>query len=367
MITARPRPLLTTGLIATSLSLAALLGTAADLNSVWAQETDSQVTQVQAPSTQTTPQAAAPGEITLTAIPPRYGDVETLKIKPGEKKQIQVRVRNSSNQTVTVESFAKDFVVGEDGSTPLPVTDEVSNRWSLASWLVLSPNSQVLRPNQLGMVNVLIQVPADALPGGHYAMITHTPNVGALTEGASESKVNQQVGTLLYVQVEGPINEEAFIRNLTMPKLSEFGPVPFSFTVENRSDIHITPRIAIEIYNLFGSKVDTITLESKNIFPLMNRGFDGEWNRVWGIGPYKAKVTMSYGSTGQVVMTKTSFWLIPYRLVLAISVVLLTLLAAILLTRRHWLHRKGADQERVKQLEERLKELEADRLKDLET
>jgi hypothetical protein len=299
--------------------------------------------------------------ITITAIPPRLGDDGTLKAKPGEKIQASVRVRNSSKQTVRLESLVQDFVIGEDGSTPTPVDDTVSNRWSLASWTVLTPTSQTLKPGEVGQLTVLIEVPADALPGGHYAMVLHRPavNQGQFElKGAASSGVNQRVGTLLYVMVDGPINEEAFVRNFTFPKFSEFGPMPFGFAVENGSDIHIKPQISIEIYNFFGKQVETIQIEPKNIFPLTSRSFEGQWDRVWGIGPYSARLVMSYGSQGQVAIAKTSFWLIPYRLVIAALVVIFSALAVLVVLRRHFLHRAANEQARIKQLEEKLEQLE---------
>ncbi|HEX7017744.1 MAG TPA: hypothetical protein VF209_02455 [Patescibacteria group bacterium] len=312
----------------------------------------------------------AQSSLTLTAIPPRLGDDLSLKGKPGEKLQTSIRVRNASDQPVQVQSLAQDFVIGEDGETPVAVTEEVSNRWSLAKWVTLTPNVQTLQPNEAGTINVLIEIPSDALPGGHYAMVTHQPMTGSANEIApttgAGSSLNQRVGTLLYVVVDGPINEEAFIRNFSLPTFSEYGPVPFSFSVDNQSDIHITPQIGIEIYNIFGQKVDTIVVESKNIFPLLSRDFEGKWERIWGIGPYTAKAVMSYGTQGQIVVAKTTFWLFPLSLVLAGLVVLMVFLVISIAVRRHLDHRNDSNRQKVEMLEQRLAEMERDRINDLE-
>jgi len=317
------------------------------------------------PTTSTTDAPAAPiDDLTLTAIPPRLGENGELKLKPGEKIQTSVRVRNTSNQTVKIESAIQDFVIDQDGSTPLAVDDSTSNRWSMAAWTTLTPTIQTLKPNQIGQVNIVIDVPADALPGGHYAMVIHRPNLTSATgtqfeiSSVSGSGVNQQVGSLLYGMVEGLVNEDAFIRNLSFKNFSEFGPVPFSFTVENMSDVHVRPQVGVEIYNVFGKQVDTQTVDPKNVFPLMSRNFEGKWNRVWGIGPYTAKVTMSYGTQGKLAVAKTKFWLIPIKLVIVGMTLVLTLLALIIVIRRHLLHRQDDKQQRIDLLETRLKELE---------
>lgn len=309
-------------------------------------------------------------ESVLTAIPPRLGEDRSLKIKPGEKIQTSVRVRNGSSETLTIRSQAQDFIVDTNGSTPLPVINEVSNRWSLASWLVLTPSVQEIQPGEVATVNIVIEAPVDALPGGHYAMVTHEPNTGGNADfpeefnlnRSSASSLQQRVGTLLYVTVDGPINEAAFIRNLNIPKFSEFGPVPFSFLVDNQSDIHLSPQIGVEIYNLLGRKVETIDLESKNVFPFIAREFDSEWDRIWGFGPYTAKVVMSYGLNGQVAMATANFWLLPVTLILAILIVLLVLMAIIIVIRRHLNYRQEGQQQRVEELEAKVRELEEQKL-----
>lgn len=308
---------------------------------------------------------SAPDQITLTAIPPRLGEDLTLMAKPGEKIQAVVEVRNSSEEPMTISSLVQDFVVGEDGKTPIPVGEETSNRWSLAAWTELSPATQILQPRQSGKVNLVIDVPADALPGGHYAMVLHEPLSNAATDENgnlivedTSSRVAQRVGTLVYFVVEGPINEEAFIRNVQFPSLTEYGPVPFSFMIENVSDIHIKPKVTVDIYNIFGQHVDSLVIEPQNVFPFVARQFEGQWDRVWGIGPYQAKLTMTYGSQGRTAMAATSFWLIPYKLVLAALAVILIIIALIFFITKMIKKRGRSEQARVKALEERLHELE---------
>lgn len=339
-----------------------------------------QPTQLVAPETQTRPSNQlspaignpdAPDQVTLTAIPPRLGDAGDLKAKPGEKIQTVIRVRNSSDEAMSIQSVAQDFIIGEDGTTPIPVSGEVSNRWSLASWILISPETQVIPARQTAQVNVVIDVPQDALPGGHYAMVMHQPSVGVDQNGQAivgdtASLVSQRVGTLVYFMVEGPVNEEAFLRNINFPSFTEYGPVPFSFTVENVSDIHVRPQITVDIYNLIGQKVDSINVEAKNVFPYVSRDFDSQWDRVWGIGPYTAKFTMSFGSQGKVVMASSSFWLMPAKLVLAALTIIVVLIGLIVVIRRHLLHRQSNEQARIKMLEQRLAELETTKVKQFE-
>ncbi len=267
--------------------------------------------------------ALAATDLSLTATPVRLGDDYSIKLKPGEKKQVQVKVRNGSTDTLEIESKALDFVVAEDGFSPLFVdAKEADPRWSLASWLTLVPNEHKLANEEVGTVNVLIEVPKNALPGGHYAMVYHRPLAStALTE--SGSGIAQRVGTLLYVVVDGPINEEAYISKFHWPKFLENGPVNFSLQIDNQSDVHISPQPILKIYNLFGKEVAKIDLEARNIFPKTQREFSGTWNKIWGLGYYKAIVEASYGSEGRMLSAAAGLYLVPVKLILLILIIIL--------------------------------------------
>ncbi len=300
----------------------------------------------------------------LTAIPPRVGDQDQIKLAPGSKEQVQLRIRNNSTVPITIFTQARDFVLDIDGETPIAIeTDEAANRWSLASWLVITPVEQVVQPQTTVATTVLIEVPEDALPGGHYAMVTHQPTTPGSVQGGAASAVSQKVGSLFYVVVDGPINEEAFIRDFTFPTLTEMGPVPFSFVIDNQSDIHITPRLSVELYNVFNQKIETIELESKNIFPLLSREFSGEWRRIWGQGYYTAKLIMSYGEQGNIALATTHFWLFPIKIVLALIITFLTLVAIGISIRRHLLHKRQNNEQVIKELEEKVAHLQGDSLK----
>lgn len=306
-------------------------------------------------------------DVGLAAIPPRLGDNGELMVKPGEVLQTAIKVRNISDQPVSIRSRAQDFIIDDDGETPIPIQEAVNQRWSLASWVTVSPDFQQLAPNEVGQLTVLVRVPEDALPGGHYAMVTHQPTQddGTLASEAESAEsaayINQRVGSLLYVLVEGPINEQAFIRDFSFPRFTEFGPVPFTLNVDNQSDVHIKPRISVAISNIFGQTVETIQLEEKNVFPLATRTYSGIWDRMWGIGPYTATATMTFGTTGELVTSHTTFWLFPITLFWVAVIIGLVLIVLTIAVRRHLHHRNNQDQARVEMLEQRLAELEKER------
>lgn len=319
-----------------------------------------------APKTSTTSQPAATptetvNEISFITSPPRV----ELKGKPGDTLQTQVKIKNVTNTEETYSTSAVDFIVAEDGFTPIPVTEKVSGRWSAASWMTLTPPSSRIAKNDEKTVDVIVQIPSDALPGGHYAMITHSLNqsteqtrVGQ-TNG-SAAFVTPRVGTLVYITVEGDIHEEAFVRDFRGPKWVEFGPVDFKFTVENQSDVHIRPVSTITVKNIFGFTKQVIEVPSNNIFPLSNREFEASWDTFWGFGPYTATLNVAYGTQGHTFQTSTMVWIIPYRVLLSILVVVFALLAIYISVRRHIIHRYDLKAKQIEVLEEKVKALESE-------
>lgn len=279
--------------------------------------------------------------VTLTAIPPRLGDDGDIFIKPGEKFQTSVRVTNNSEKNLDVESFVQDFIIGDDGFTPIPVK-EGNNRWSLAEWVTLTPSNQTLKPRETGVVNVLIEVPEDALPGGHFAIITHQPAIGRVEAGAgnSTSGVTQRVGTLLYVRVDGDIKESAFIHDFRFkPDIAEFGPMNFFYELENQSDVHIKPAASVEMFNMFGKKVADLQVEPNNVFPGAKRSFTGVWSVSWGFGPYKAVLTVPYGTMGGVATATTTVWLLPLSIIIATLILILAIVTSVVVIKRHLAYR----------------------------
>lgn len=317
---------------------------------------------VQTSISQTTVPFQIPDVMNLTAIPPRV----EIVAKPGETIQKTLQIHNSSSTGQYIQVTTADFIVGEDGRTPVQINETTSNRYSLASWITVSPTRFLLQPSATQIVDLLVQVPSNALPGGHYAMVLYGIAQGSqassqdLTQNKpkTSSGITGRVGTLVYVTVPGNIHEEAFIRGAKAPSLVENGPVTISFKVENRSDVHIRPNSSIEITDIFGRQIDTIKVEPENIFPYTMRDFSARFDHVWGLGRYEAKIIVPYGNQGKVVEALVFFWMIPYKLITTVLILILAVVAIVISIRRHLLYRKDVKSQEIELLKERIEELE---------
>ena len=252
----------------------------------------------------------------ISAMPPRL----EVSVKPDKDITQTVKVRNESSEVKTFNVVVQDFVVNNNEGTPSFFdinSDTTNNRWAASSWIQVSPTSVTLKPGETRILNVTVLPPANALPGGHYAGIFYYPDsLGSFKTTGSSIKIN--VGTLVYVTVPGDINQEASVKSFTAPKFSEFGPIDFKATVKNTSDVHILPKGAITVKNLFGKEIDKLQLIETNIFPYTTRDFSNTLNKKWLFGRYHANFEAYYGTAGGLIAANLFFWVIPWRLLILI-------------------------------------------------
>lgn len=289
----------------------------------------------------------------LSAIPPRL----EITIKPGETVTKELKIRNESKTERIITTTSKDFIVTDSEGTPLQLDnlDENSNRWAASSWIHLSPTSFRLKPGETRSIMITIIAPDDALSGGHYSMILHSPkNESILTETGSFIETN--VGTLVYITVPGDIKEDARVTEFSAPSFSEFGPINFKTIVANLSDIHVTPAGSIAVHNWLGGKTADLPLNLTNIFPNTARGFENTLNRKWLFGRYTATLNAGYGTTGQAISATLFFWVIPWRLIALVITALILAFVIYTLIRRQQSTPSHEDDGQVEELE---KELEA--------
>lgn len=299
-------------------------------------------------------QTAQAANSTITAIPPRL----EIEAEPGETIKSVLKVRNDTgtqqNFTVNIE----DFIVDQKTNTPIPLSENVTSRWSLRKWIV-GPKLIPVDAGQTQNIEITIRVPASALPGGHYAMVTYNPN-GDIKPGdlrKTATIIGQRVGSIIYVKVKGDINEKAYLNSFTSPKFTEKGPVEFSGAIENASDIHISPKGYISIKDIFNKEVSRINLDLGNIFPENVKEFTTKWDQKWGYGRYAAELNLVYGSNN-VVTGLIYFWLFPITGIIYTLIAIVSILTVIIvLNKRSKKHQQDLESE-VRKLQKEVEDLE---------
>lgn len=255
-----------------------------------------------------------------------------LKTDPGKTVTAKIKLTNVSGGELLIKAQLNDFGAKNETGEPNIIFEDTESTasHSLRQWIT-SPAPFKLASQETKTLEIPITPPANAEPGGHYAVIRFTGMAPDLEE--SGVALSASIGSLVLLQVSGAVNENAsavefYTANADGNKNGFFenGPVMFSLRVKNDGNVHVKPSGTIDIYNGFGQKVDSLQFngdpnDSKNapksVLPNSIRRFDTTWGQGWGFGQYRAVVNASYGD-GKTIQQEVVFWMIPYKLIIGV-------------------------------------------------
>ncbi|MEP6710431.1 MAG: hypothetical protein ABJA64_01805 [Candidatus Saccharibacteria bacterium] len=254
-----------------------------------------------------------------------------LNAERGKTYTLKLNVLNPTNSDLSYGSTAHDFTAkDETGSPKVLLDDSLPNGASVKSWLSTLPQF-TLHGHESRQLNVSVVVPASAEPGGHYGVMSFAGKDPQLAD--TGVGVTASTGLLILIRVDGAISEKLSLATFTSERegkqhsFFESSPINFVSRLKNEGNIHVKPVGKIEIRDMFGGTVASLPVNDKaaNVLPGSIRRFDSLLNKSWMIGHYTAELTLGYGTTGQAITNQISFWVIPYKPLLAGLLLLVTL------------------------------------------
>lgn len=257
-----------------------------------------------------------------------------LKADPGQELKTTLQVRNVTQGSLVIRAQFEDFVAaGEDGQPRILLQEGEKSPYSIKDWLSASPEI-ALAPGQRQAVDVLIKIPKDASPGGHYGVVRFTGTPPELeSTGVS---LSASVGTLILVNISGNTTQSARViqlftsQNGQKRSLFEYGPINITTRVENTGNVHFQPKGTIQIKDIFGRTVHLAQFnqDNRNVLPGSIRKFENNYDRKLLFGRYTVQSDIVYGTENQIASAKTVFWVVPYKLIglVLAGIVLLILL-----------------------------------------
>ncbi len=252
-------------------------------------------------------------------------------VTAGSEYKYTFNVKNKTVEEVTYYLYSSNISdVSEDG---VPVYDDNNDNssYGIAGWIKLSTTTLTVPPGKTKSVTITISVPPDATPGSHYGSVFASVKPPELN--SSGAAVGYKVGNIIVLSIDGDIVEQGSIRQFSTDKTFYSSQnVNFSAKIENSGNVAIKPFGLLEIYNMFGKKVSTITFNDtlSMILPSKTRKFHITWKGdTTGLGRYKAIISVSYGKDGvkKTMYRTTYFWILPMNIIgpaiLGLSVLLL--------------------------------------------
>jgi hypothetical protein len=262
--------------------------------------------------------------------------VINLKTDPGQTITTKISLRGVSSETLLVTGQVNNFTAaGEDGTPKilLDAENDADAPYSLKSWVSPLPEV-ILKPKQIKDMSVTIKVPSNAAPGGYFGVVRFTATPPEL-KGTGVS-LSASLGSLLFVRVSGEAKEGLVVEEFSAANggkatsLFESTPVQFIERLKNTGNTHLQPAGQITIKDMFGQKVATvnINLPPRNILPNSIRKFDQTLDSAtlgdkMLFGRYTADLHITYGDSRKEVSSSIDFWVIPYRLIAIIIVLLI--------------------------------------------
>lgn len=282
----------------------------------------------------------------LTIIPPSF----EFNVTPGQSVDLEVKLFNETQNPLELYSEVTAFgAAGESGDPSYNFNEPLSG---LSSWVTVEKGPFALAAGERKTIPVKINVPADAEPGGQYAVVffsTQPPKV----EGGQGVAVGTKLGTLLLARVAGNVVEKGSIKEFALGGAKVFNRLPVNFVTrfQNTGNVHLRPAGTISVTNLFGQisgSVDvnptkgatlpnsvrryestwgdgTVATGATNAWSGFWQEFGNEWNN-FAFGPYAANLSLSYGTAHQPATAALTFWVIPWRVLLIFAIIIVGLI-----------------------------------------
>ncbi len=295
-----------------------------------------------------------PGAGNALRIAPVRSD---LVINPGETKTIDVSVTNVTDAPARLKGIINDFGPSQDESgQPRIFLDEDAAAPTRGLKKYIKPIGELtLQPQERRTIKVAISIPSDAAGGGYYGTVRFAPASANSSENVS---LSGSVGSLLLVTVPGDIVEKANVKSFNVArqdgdklgkasnfftngqKDSDGKGIQAVFRIENTGNVQIAP-FGKAVLKKSGKEIASYELNSTtprgNVLPDSIRRFQIDLgDKTGSFGKYSLEGNFGYGTSGQLISVKSSFYVVPLAYLLVGVGLVLVLIAAILIAPR-WL------------------------------
>ena len=275
---------------------------------------------------------------------------DNIKLNPGESAEREMIVTNNRSATYTYYFKALNFTAGDNEDGLPSFQDE---QIGLSQWISTDVDSITIEPGEQRKVKIIIDVPMDAEPGGHFASLFVTLNPPSEDDFEQGVGLGSNLGLLLLVHVNGDINEDSELLEFGIVEEKTKGnrlPTTFYTRTKNSGTVHFKPRGTIDIYNMIGRKSESVPANplGGNVLPKSVRRLEARWlksedhntdggffkelSNEWhnfALGRYKAVLNMEWSATQEPLTGTVTFWVFPWRVLLVALIIIVILLSGL--------------------------------------
>ena len=275
-----------------------------------------------------------------------------LTIAPGGTSTVNIDIGNVTNSISRLKTVINDFTAKNETGTPALYlkNSNVYNPHSLRQF-VQPVGIITLQPHQQQVVKIVLKVPANTSGGGYYGAVRFEPVSSSSNKNVS---LSASVASLILLKVPGPgMKEQVSLSNFAVEDNSQTGSFFFSnkglgvqAVFDNSGNVQEEPFGKIIVKNMSGKVVLVKDLNTGNppgnVLPSSQRLFTIPLSHIGSFGKYTIYGNFGYGTTGQLLSAKTSFYVVaPWIIILAIVILVLIIGGIILMPKlfRAWYRR----------------------------
>lgn len=255
-----------------------------------------------------------------------------LTVDRGETVERSVNLENKSGDSARLRVYAMDFSIDKENN--FTFSEPGHESYSCASWLNIEEADFELGPGESRKVKVVVSVPQEVEPGGHYAALFFE-TIPAEAEAGVSVTISSRIASLVYLTVPGvteaDILAEAEIVSLLSPGWVEKGPVEIGVLVRNTGNVHLEIAAKAHLSGSRSGEIGELDLGQTVVLPHSERIMKGKWEKTPFFDKVTANVVVGYFDQQGELVNKSAtarFWVIPWRIITAVaaSFVLLALL-----------------------------------------
>lgn len=237
---------------------------------------------------------------------------------PGNKISGQLFLMNETAEDASFWPVFEKFTENNGERQFFPTEETELKNWFKAEYPI------TLKSKEQRMVPFTIDVPNDASPGGHFAVIwwsTAPPG-----ENGQNVAVVTRAGILVYLRVSGDIEESAEIYSFNSNGRFFWSlPISFNTAFKNNGNVHLKPQGEIKIKNLFGMTKTALKFNPYGmiILPQSSRDIVSSWDSGFAFGPYNADIQLVYGESKKQISRNLWVFIFPWKVSVAVIIGLL--------------------------------------------
>lgn len=287
---------------------------------------------------------ALPDKISYSDFVVGPGKIE-LVMDPGQTRTVQITLANRLGSDKVFSLSEEDFTGSDDLDQPVVLLGDDRGPYS-AKDVIRIPTPKLTVPfAEKAFIPVTVSIPANAQPGGMYGsvIVSVTSDPGSTTPAGDASAATNPVITrlavLFFIRVAGAANTAGELSQFSLAgnrwMLWNNDPVNFDLIYKNTGSVHLVPSGTISITNMLGSPVAQIIVDPWFAMPQSLRFREVGWSPPFLFGRYTAHAAVNRGYGSTTDEADLTFWVIPWKIILAVFAVLILIILAIRWLVRH--------------------------------